>query len=85
MCYVQLLIHCHTLLSLAAAGFVLLLQRMAQIRQLVKVNSLKEARDRACQLVLQYPIEAQIHADLGGIMCEMGDYDSAVISLLSMH
>ncbi|DBA97787.1 TPA: hypothetical protein ACH3X3_012660 [Trebouxia sp. C0006] len=52
---------------------------MAQIRQLVKVNSLKEARDRACQLVLQYPIEAQIHADLGGIMCEMGDYDSAEV------
>jgi len=35
-------------------------------------------------MVLQYPIEAKIHADLGGIMYKMGDYESAVTSLLSM-
>ena len=64
--------------------FLLLLQRMAQIRQLVKNNSLQEAKDRASQLVLQYPIEAKIHADLGGIMYKMGDYESAVTSLLSI-
>ena len=64
---------------------LLLLQRMAQITKLVKDNSLKEAQDRASQLVLQYPDEAKIHADLGGIMYKMGDYDSAVTSLLSMH
>jgi Flp pilus assembly protein TadD len=81
----QLLTHCHVLLSLAASGFVLLLQRLAQMRQLVKDNLLKQARDRASQLVLQYPNEAKIHADLGGIMYKMGDYDSAVTSLLSMH
>ena len=80
----QLLTHCHTLLSLAASEFLLLLQRMAQTRQLVMNNSLKEAEDRASQLVLQYPIEAKIHADLGGIMYKMGDYESAVTSLLSM-
>ncbi len=80
----QLLLHCHTLLSLAATRFVLLLQRMAQIRKLVKDSSLKEAQDRASQLVLQYPIEAKIHSDLGGIMYEMGDYESAVTSLLTL-
>jgi len=63
---------------------LLLLQRMAQITKLVKDNSLKEAQDRASQLVLQYPVEAKIHADLGGIMYKMGDYESAVTSLLSM-
>lgn len=80
----QLLTHCRTLLSLAASDFLLLLQRMAQIKQLVKDNSLKEAQERANQLVLQYPVEAKIHADLGGIMYKMGDYESAVTSLLNM-
>ncbi|DBB06988.1 TPA: hypothetical protein ACH3X1_011580 [Trebouxia sp. C0004] len=54
-------------------------ESMAQIMQLLKNNSLKKAQDRASQLVLEYPVEAKIHADLGGIMYKMRDYESAEV------
>ena len=57
---------------------------MLRVRQLVKNDSFMEAKEGASQLVLRYPIEAKIHSDLGGIIYKMGDYESAVSSLLSV-
>ena len=50
----------------------------------MKNDSFMEAKEGASQLVLRYPIEAKIHSDLGGIIYKMGDYESAVSSLLSV-
>lgn len=50
----------------------------AGVNQLVREEKLDRALEEAGKLVEMYPDRSKIHADLGGILYKMGQYDSAV-------